>query len=285
MKVMLELNWKKIYRTLVEQHPRILIGGLILLVIVALAVMAPVIAPHNPTDQNLELSYQSRAPGYPLGTDEFGRCIYSRLLHGARISLTVGVIAVGIGGIIGSALGLVAGLWGGVVNTVIMRLMDTMLAIPGILLAIAIVGALGPGMVNVMIAVGIATVPTYARLVRGQVVSIKEKEFVEGARAIGTPMWLIALRHILPNVLAPVLVVTTMGMGSAILSAAGLSFLGLGARPPTPEWGAMLSRGRSFLRTAPHVATYPGLAIFITVIGFNLLGDGIRDYLDPRLNS
>ncbi|MFO8059234.1 MAG: ABC transporter permease [Bacillota bacterium] len=277
------MNLPKLYRILVEQHPRILIGGFVLLVIVLLAVMAPVIAPHDPTTQDLKLIYASRAPGYPLGTDDLGRCIYSRLLYGAHISLMVGIISVGIGGVIGSALGLVAGLWGGMVNTFIMRLMDTMLAIPGILLAIAIVGALGPGMVNVMIAVGISTIPKYARLVRGQVVSVKEREFVEGARAVGVPMYLIALRHILPNIVAPILVVTTMGMGSAILSAAGLSFLGLGAQPPSAEWGAMLSRGRSLLRIAPHVATYPGLAIFAAVIGFNLLGDGIRDYLDPRL--
>jgi peptide/nickel transport system permease protein len=226
---------------------------------------------------------QSRVAGFPLGTDEFGRCIWSRLLYGARISLSVGIVAVGIGAIIGGFLGLVAGLWGGRFDSIIMRLMDVMLAVPGILLAIAIVAALGPGMFNVMVAVGISSVPAYARLVRGSVLVVRETEYVEAGRALGARMSRIAARHVIPNIFAPVMVVASMQMGSAILAAAGLSFLGLGAQPPTPEWGTMLSRGREFLRVAPHIPTYPGLAIFITVIGFNFLGDGLRDLLDPRL--
>lgn len=266
-----------------KSHPRILAGGSILLVVAILAVGADLFASNDPVIQHLELSYKIGVPGFPLGNDEFGRCVWSRLLYGARISLTVGFIAVGIGATIGGFLGLLAAMSSGPVDTVIMRAMDAMLAIPGILLAIAIVGALGPGMTNVMLAVGLSSVPSYARLVRSSVLSIREREFVEAARALGATTTRIARMHIVPNVLAPVLVVATMQMGSAILSAAGLSFVGLGAQAPTPEWGSMLSRGREALRIAPHIASYPGLAIFITVMGFNFLGDGIRDLLDPRL--
>lgn len=266
-----------------RKHPRILVGGLILLTVVILALLAPVLAPHDPTDQELELALRGRAPGYPLGTDEFGRCLWSRLLYGARVSLVVGVVAVGIGAVVGGAAGLLAGLYGGGLDSVVMRVMDVMLAVPGILLAIAVVAALGPGMFNVMLAVGISSVPTYARLVRGSVLSVRETEYVEAARALGARMDRVAWRHVVPNVVAPALVVASMQMGSAILAAAGLSFVGLGAQAPTPEWGAMLSRGREFLRIAPHVATYPGIAIFVTVMGFNFFGDGLRDLLDPRL--
>lgn len=276
---------KKAAALLIKNHPRILAGGIILLVMLVFAVFAPAIAPHNPVIQNLELSYKRHVPGFPLGTDEFGRCVFSRLLYGARISLSVGLIAVGIGAALGGVLGIIAGMQGGIVDTLVMRFMDTMLAIPGTLLAIAIVAALGPGMFNVMLAVGISSVPGYARLVRGSVLSVRENEFVEAARAIGATPVRLAMQHVVPNVLAPVLVVATMQMGSAILSAAGLSFIGLGAQAPTPEWGAMLSRGREFLRIAPHIATYPGLAIFITVMGFNFFGDGLRDYMDPRLKK
>jgi peptide/nickel transport system permease protein len=257
---------------------------LILLVVTVLAIGAGVFSSNDPVVQNLELAYKTGVSGFPLGNDEFGRCIYSRLLYGARISLTVGFIAVGIGAVLGGLLGLVAAMSQGMIDTVIMRAMDAMLAIPGILLAIAIVAALGPGMSNVMLAVGISSIPSYARLVRGSVLSVREREFVEAARALGASTIRVARLHVVPNVLAPVLVVATMQMGSAILSAAGLSFVGLGAQAPTPEWGSMLSRGRESLRIAPHIATYPGLAIFLTVMGFNFLGDGIRDYLDPRLN-
>ncbi len=276
---------KSKFARLVRKHPRILVGGVILLIVAVLGIGAPVFAPNNPILQDLELSYKPVVPGFPLGADEFGRCMFSRLLFGARLSLTVGFVAVGIGATLGGLLGLIAGLGGGMVDTFIMRTMDAMLAIPGILLAIAIVAALGPGIVNVMLAVGISSVPSYARLVRGSVLSLRENEYIEAARALGAPITRIAFSHMIPNLLAPVLVVGTMQMGSAILSAAGLSFIGLGAQAPTPEWGAMLSRGREALRIAPHIATYPGLAIFITVMGFNFLGDGIRDYLDPRLKT
>ncbi|MEW6524283.1 MAG: nickel transporter permease [Bacillota bacterium] len=279
------MSRKKLWRLLTSKHPRILVGGSVLLTVIILAISAPLLAPHSPIEQNLRLSLRNRTEGYPLGTDEFGRCIFSRILYGARISLQVGVVAVGIGAFIGGLIGLMAGVYGGVLESVLMRLMDVMLAIPGILLAIAIVAALGPGMLNVMLAVGISSVPSYARLVRGSVLSVREKEYVEAAQAVGAPTGHVARRHILPNVMAPVLVVASMQMGSAILAAAGLSFIGLGAQAPTPEWGAMLSRGREFLRIAPHVATYPGLAIFITVMGFNFFGDGLRDLLDPRLKT
>lgn len=266
-----------------KQHPRIIVGATILIIIALLAIFAPWIAPHDPNQQNLRLSSQAQVSGYPLGTDQFGRCIFSRLLFGARISLSVGFTAVLLGALVGGTLGLICGLYGHLVDAWIMRLMDVMLAIPGILLAIAIVASLGPSIFNVMLAVGISSIPTYARVVRGSVLSVRETEYVQAARALGAKTHRIALRHIIPNILAPVMVVATMQLGSAILVAAGLSFLGLGAQPPTAEWGSMLSRGREFLRRAPHIPTYPGLAIFITVIGFNFLGDGLRDLLDPRL--
>jgi len=278
------MNWKSVQK-LSRRHPRILVGGVILLIVATAGIGAPLFAPNDPVIQHLELSYKTAMTGFPLGADEFGRCILSRLLYGARISLTVGFIAVGIGATIGGLLGLVAAMKEGIVDTLIMRAMDAMLAIPGILLAVTIVAALGPGMLNVMLAVGISSIPGYARLVRGSVLSVREREFVEAARALGAPVTRVARVHIVPNILAPVLVVATMQMGSAILSAAGLSFVGLGAQAPTPEWGSMLSRGRESLRIAPHIATYPGLAIFITVMGFNFFGDGIRDYLDPRLKA
>lgn len=266
-----------------KKHPRIFIGGTILFIIAVLALFAPWIAPHDPNQQNLRLSNQAQAPGYPLGTDQLGRCIFSRILYGARISLSVGFTAVFLGAAVGGLLGLMGGLGGPILDSLIMRVMDVMLAIPGILLAIAIVASLGPNLYNVMLAVGISSIPTYARVVRGSVLSIRETEYVMAARALGAKNHRIAFRHIIPNILAPVMVVATMQLGTAILVAAGLSFLGLGAQPPTAEWGSMLSRGREFLRRAPHIPTYPGLAIFITVIGFNFLGDGLRDYFDPRL--
>ncbi len=203
----------------------------------------------------------------------------------ARMTILVGVISVGIGLSVGVVVGAVSGYYGGRLDNLIMRAMDVMLAFPSILLAIAIMAVLAPGLVNVMIAVGIVAIPTYARLVRGSVLSVKEQEFVEGARAIGNGDVAILGRHVLPNTLAPIIVQATLGLGYAILEAAALGFLGLGAQRPNPEWGLMLADGQKFLWTAPHLATFPGLAIMLTVLGFNLLGDGLRDALDPRLKN
>jgi peptide/nickel transport system permease protein len=220
---------------------------------------------------------------YLLGTDEQGRDMLSRIIHGAWISLSIGLITVAIGVFIGVPIGAVSGFFAGTTDLIVQRVIDTMLAFPGILLAIVLVATLGTGLRNVMIAVGIAAIPVYARLVRASVLSVREREYVEAARALGRRSIPTLFRHVMPNVLAPIIVQSSLQMAVAILFAAGLGFLGLGARPPQPEWGLMLSRGRDFLAVAPHVATFPGLAIVFVVVGFNLVGDALRDALDPRL--
>ena len=220
-----------------------------------------------------------------LGTDEFGRDILARLIHGARVSLKVGILAVGLSIIVGGILGAISGFYGGTIDNIIMRAMDIFLAVPSILLAIAIVSALGPSMINLMIAISVSSVPTYARIVRASVLSIRDQEFIEAAKAIGASNTRIIFKHIIPNALAPVIVQGTLGVANAILSIAGLSFIGLGIQPPAPEWGSMLSGGRQYLRYAWWVTTFPGLAIMITILSLNLLGDGLRDALDPRLKQ
>ena len=257
--------------------------GLVIIVSLALiAIFAPFIAPHDPVEQNLEKRLLSPSREYPMGTDDLGRCLMSRIIYGARVSLRVGVITVGIITVIGVTLGLISGYCGGIVDEIIMRFVDVVLAFPGIILALAIAGALGPGLFNVMLALAMVGWTGLARVVRSSVLSVKEKEFVESARALGCSDLYIMTRHILPNVMAPVIVLATLDMAFIILAAAGMSFLGLGAQPPIPEWGSMLNGGRAFMRIAPHLTTFPGLAIMITVLAFNFLGDGLRDALDPR---
>lgn len=260
-------------------------GGVIIVIFIFSAIFAPLIAPYDPLESNLEESLQSRSFKHWLGTDEQGRDILSRIIYGGRMSLAIGVIAVVIATALGVLLGLVAGFTGGKVDNIIMRLMDILMAFPGMLLALAIVSALGPGTLNLMIAIGVYSVPIFARVIRGSVLAVKEMEFVEAARAIGQNNFLIVSSHILPNCIGPILVLSTLRVATAILVGAGLSFLGLGPQPPTPEWGAMLSSGREYLRVAPWVATYPGLAIMFVVLGFNIFGDGLRDALDPRLRQ
>jgi peptide/nickel transport system permease protein len=260
-----------------------MIGLACIVAVMVCAILAPALAPYDPV--KMSTADRLSPPGHEhlLGTDLYGRDILSRLLFGARLSLQTGLISVSIAALIGTILGLLAGYHGRLVDEIIMRLMDVMLAFPGILLALSIVAFLGSNLTNAMIAVGISSVPQFARLVRGCVLSAKENVYVEAARAIGCGHLRIIFRHILPNVVAPLIVVSTLGVAWAILNVAALSFLGLGAQPPTPEWGTMLSEGRDYLRAAPWVTTFPGLAIMLLVIAVNVMGDGLRVALDPRM--
>jgi peptide/nickel transport system permease protein len=263
------------------RRPGALAGGVVVLAFVAVALFAPVLAPADPN----EISPDRRLPpsaAHPFGTDELGRDVLSRVIYGARVSLRVGLVAIGIALTAGTLLGVVAGYFGGKVDTLISRVTDVMLAFPGILLAIAIVAVLGPGLFNVMIAVGIDAVPVYTRTARASTLTVKELEYVVGARTMGAAHARIVLRHVLPNVVAPLIVLATIGVAGSILAAAGLSYIGLGAQPPTAEWGAMLSSARSYLRDSWWMATFPGLAIVVVVLALNLFGDGLRDVLDPR---
>lgn len=279
-------QWREVWRML-KKNKMALLGLGILVILVLLALFADVIADYDTVviKQNLANRLKGPSAEHWLGTDEFGRDIFARLVHGARVSLKVGIIAVGISIILGGILGALAGFYGGRIDNIIMRIMDVFLAVPSILLAIAIVSALGPSIINLMVAISISSVPRYARIVRASVLSIRDQEFVEAARAIGANNARIIFRHIIPNSLAPVIVQGTLGVASAILSTAGLSFIGLGIQPPAPEWGSMLSGGRQYLRYAWWVTTFPGVAIMITILSLNLLGDGLRDALDPRLKQ
>lgn len=247
-----------------------------------LAIFANVLAPYDPTKTDLGNALQGPSYENLLGTDWLGRDVFSRILFGSRISLAIGLISVSIGLFIGVPLGAISGYYGGKFDLIVQRLVDIMIAFPGILLAIVVVTVLGLGVENVMIAVGIASVPIYTRLVRGSVLSVKEQGYISAAKALGIGDIRIIIRHIMPNCLGPIIVQSTFQFATAILWAAGLGFLGLGAQPPDPEWGAMLSKGREYLRTAHHLTTFPGLAILFVVLGFNLIGDGLRDALDPR---
>lgn len=273
---------KKLALQQLKKNKIAIIGLIIIISLAFIALFAPFIAPHDPIEQNLEKRLLPPCREYPMGTDDLGRCLLSRIIYGARVSLQLSVIVVGIITVIGVTLGLISGYYGGIVDEIIMRLVDVVLAFPGIILALAVAGALGPGLFNVMLALAMVGWTGLARVVRGSVLSVKQKEFVESARALGCSDLHIMTRHILPNVMAPVIVLATLDMAFIILAAAGLSFLGLGAQPPTPEWGSMLNNGRAFMRTAPHLTTFPGLAIMVAVLAFNFLGDGLRDALDPR---
>ena len=267
------------------RHRGALIGLVILAALAIMAVAAPWLSARDPIRTAAREALQPPGARFVLGSDQFGRDVASRVLHGARVSLLVGVISVSIAVGLGAPIGLVSGYYGGRVDAVIMRVMDVMLAFPGILLALAIVSVLSPGLGNVMIAVGLSAVPGYARLVRATVLSAREHLYVEAARALGGRDGSILVRDILPNVVAPLIVTATLGLGGAILSAAALSFLGLGSQPPQPEWGRMLSEGRDYLREAWWISTFPGLGILLTVLAMNLVGDGLRDVLDPRLKT
>ncbi|MGL4687206.1 MAG: nickel transporter permease [Fusobacteriaceae bacterium] len=279
-------QWAEVWRSL-KKNKMAMTGLILISLMILVAIFANQIADYETVviKQNLSSRLQPPSLNHLLGTDEFGRDIFARLIHGARVSLQVGVLAVGVSIVVGGSLGAVAGFYGGRLDNVIMRIMDVFLAVPSILLAIAIVSALGPNLVNLMISISISSVPSYARIVRASVLSIRDQEFVEAAKAIGASDTRIIFRHIIPNSLAPVIVQGTLGVAGAILSTAGLSFIGLGIQPPAPEWGSMLSGGRQYLRYAWWVTTFPGIAIMITILSLNLLGDGLRDALDPRLKN
>ncbi|MBM4459378.1 MAG: ABC transporter permease [Chloroflexi bacterium] len=259
------------------------VGLAVVLFIILVAVGAPVVSPYDPrTDSNLAESRQAPSLDHPFGTDRLGRDMLRRIAHGARISLLVGLAVVASASAVGVVFGMLSGYLGGAADSVIMRVMDVLLAFPGILLAIAIVAVRGPGLLNTMLAVAVVGIPGYARVMRSMVLSLREREFVVAARMVGARDRRIMFLHIFPNSLSPLIVQATLGIGGAILFAAALGFLGLGAQPPTPEWGAMISDGIPFLRTDPHMVFFPGFAIMLTVLGFNLLGDGLRDALDPQ---
>ena len=277
---MAALSWRRLVG-----HSSLVAGAVIALIVVASAALAPRLAPYDPIEQSFSDQLLRPSLAHPFGTDEFGRDIFSRVIYGARIALIVGVVADGIAAVLGVVLGVASGYFGGLTDAWLMRSVDVMLAFPYLLLAMIVVAILGPSLVNAMIAIGVVYTPQFARVVRSAVLQIKEEDFVEAARAIGAGWFRILSKNILPNILSPIIVMATLTVGFMIVETAGLSFLGLGASPPTPEWGSMLATGRSFMLTAPWIATFPGLAILITVIGFNLIGDGLRDLLDPRLRG
>ena len=260
-----------------------LAGAIVLVVVVLGAIFAAQVSPYNPTRQDFRVERQPPSLAHPMGTDEFGRDVLSRVIWGARASLEAGAVAASIALGVGLVLGMTAAYYGGRLDNIIMRLMDVILAFPYILLAIAVVAILGPGLQNAMVAIGIVYVPHYARVVRGVVLSVRARDYVDAARALGASDNRVMWQHVLPNALAPVIVQTTLNVGTAIIDTAGLSFLGLGTQPPTPDWGNMLSAGRSYVIDSPWIATFPGLAILVTVLAFNLMGDALRDAFDPRL--
>lgn len=276
--------WKQMWFQLRKNRLAVL-GLIVLIALILIAIFADYVAPFSYKDQDLLNRFTKPNATHWFGTDNFGRDIFSRVVYGARVSLRVGLISVGIALIVGGIIGVIAGYKGGLIDTLFMRFMDIMLAIPGMLLAIAIVSSLGGGLTNVMIAVGISSIPQYARIVRASIISLKDQQFVEASRAVGSKNSTIIFKHLLPNTLAPIIVQSTLGVASAILAAAALGFLGLGLEPPRPEWGAMLSDGRHYLRDFPHMTTFPGLAIMVTILSLNLLGDGLRDALDPKLKD
>jgi len=265
-----------------ESKPWFYIGLVILILLLGSALLAPLLAPHDPTRQNLDNDLRTHSRENPLGTDKLGRDILSRVLYGGRISLLVGVTTVLISLAIGLAIGSIAGYVGGWADQLLMRLVDMLMAFPGILLAIAFTAVLGPGLDHVILALCLIGWTSYARLVRGEILALREQEFVQAARALGCKPGRVIARHLLPNLLSPLLIQATFGLAAAIIAEGSLSFLGLGAEPPTPSWGSMLNDGRQFLLVAPHLTTYPGIAIMITVFGLNLVGDGLHDRLLTR---
>ncbi|MDP9370198.1 MAG: ABC transporter permease [Chloroflexota bacterium] len=274
-------EWARIAAS-VRRNRGAMIGLAITLLLVAVGLLAPVLSPYDPTGMGVGKRLEAPSSTHLFGTDKFGRDLFSRVVAGTRLTLFIGAVAVGISCTVGSLLGLLSGYFGGWADNVIMRLVDVMFSFPDILIALSVVALLGPSLRNAVIAVGISAIPWYARLIRGTVLVEQQKQYFEAAQSLGASHLRLIGRHILPNALPPILVLATLGFSTAVLSAAALSFLGLGAQPPTPEWGLELALGRDLMRQAWWIMTFPGLAIAITVLGFNLLGDGLREALDPR---
>lgn len=270
--------WRRLRR-----HRTAVAGLVVLAGLLFLAAAAPLLFPEDPTEPRFERVLRPPSWDHPLGTDNLGRDLLARIAYGGRLSFLIGVLAVSFSAAVGVPVGLLSGYYGGGFDLVVQRLVDLLLAFPGFLLALTLVAVLGVGVTNVVVAVGLAAAPVYIRLVRGVALSVRSQAFVEAARALGASDRRILFRHVLPNCTAPVIVQSTLQLGTAILTAAGLGFLGLGVKPPTPEWGTMLGEGQTYLFSSWYMATFPGLAIFLTVLAFNLLGDGLRDALDPRM--
>jgi peptide/nickel transport system permease protein len=275
---------RPVARAPILANPLNIVAFALIAIFAVCALLAPLLAPYDPLLQDLGSRLRPPSAEHWLGTDSLGRDIASRILYGARISLIIGVVVVTVAGVVGTAIGLVAGYAGGLVDDALMRLTEVFLAFPALILAMAIAGALGPSLTNAIIAIAAVTWAVYARLVRGQILSLRRREFVEAARAIGASRTRIVVRHLLPNALAPLMIQASFDLGSSIIAAAGLSFIGFGAQPPPPEWGVMISEGRNYISTQPWLSLFPGLAILLAVGSFNLLGDGLRDAFDPRLS-
>lgn len=273
-------------RELGRKYPRLVASATLVALLFLVALLAPFISPHDPISVNADNAYlPPLSPSHLLGTDELGRDLFSRMLWGARVSLPVAFVAVGVGLVAGGLIGLISGYAGGIADLLLMRFIDALLAFPGLILAIALVAALGPGLRNAMIAIGIVAIPTYARLLRALVLQLKQMDFIIATRSLGATPLRIVVRHMIPNLLNPVIVQVSLSAGFAILAEATLSFLGLGAQVPTPDWGQMINSGSTFLANDPWLAFVPGFAISVTVFSFNFLGDALRDALDPRMRS
>ena len=276
-----ERPWRRAMRQLAQR--RLALAGLaVVLFFVGLAILAPLVSPYDPLATNWTIVRKPPSLLHPFGTDEIGRDVLARVIWGTRASLLSGLVSVSLALAAGVPIGLVSGYWGGMIDGTLMRMVDAMLAIPFLILAIALAAFLGPNLVNAMIAIGVSQMPIFARLTRGQVLTVKHEDFIEAARAVGNPHHRIVLRHILPNIVPPLLVQATLAAATAIIAEASLSFLGLGEQPPDPSWGSMLNTAKNFIPQAPWMALWPGLAIFALVLSLNLFGDGLRDALDPR---
>ncbi|WP_172370801.1 nickel transporter permease [Sporosarcina jiandibaonis] len=272
--------WKRL-----SKNKAAVVGGFFILLFIVVSIVGPFLTTKDPTEVMVLNKLQPPSAEFWFGTDNFGRDIFTRIIHGMSLTLKVGFLSVAIGGSIGVIFGIVSGYYGGKIDTIIMRVMDVLLAFPGILLALAIVSVLGGSLQNVIIAVAVFSVPAFARIVRSSTLSVRQLEYIDAVKALGASDFRIIFKHILPNVVSPIIVQATLRIATAVLTASGLSFLGLGAQPPEPEWGAMLNDGRTYMKTAPHLMLFPGMMIAIVVLAFNIFGDGLRDALDPKMKK